>query len=369
MASAKKEKIAIFVSFSGHGGVERMISNLARGIAAQGYPVDLVLIKSNSPHLEHLPETVNLVRLGTRHTFASLFPLIKYLRREKPTVMLAVKDRALKVAVMAKKFSGYPTTLSARLGTTVSAALEGKSRLRRAMWFGSMRLFYPHVDEIIAVSQGVADDISRITRIPANDINVICNPVITPDIHEKAKADPEHPWLTNKTAPVIIGVGRLTRQKDFHTLVRAFAKVKEQQDSRLILLGDGGDKASLIQLAEELGVRKAIDFAGFVSNPYSYVSRADLFVLSSRWEGSPNVLTEALALGIPVVSTDCPSGPKEVLQNGQYGPLVEMGDDATLAKKIRSTLANPLDSATLKQAVEYYTMEESSRRYLKTMRA
>jgi glycosyltransferase involved in cell wall biosynthesis len=164
-----------------------------------------------------------------------------------------------------------------------------------------------------------------------------------------------------------MGVGRLTRQKDFPTLIRAFAAVRKVRDCRLVILGEGKDRPALEALAKEMGVGGDVDLPGFVENPYAHMSRASLFVLSSAWEGSPNVLTEALALGLPAVATDCPSGPREILEDGRYGPLVPVGDADALAGAILKTLTHPPESAELKRAAGPYTVEESSRRYLEAL--
>jgi len=164
-----------------------------------------------------------------------------------------------------------------------------------------------------------------------------------------------------------MGMGRLTRQKDFPTLIRAFAVVRSQSSCRLMILGEGQDRSKLKRLTEVLGIQDDVDFPGFVANPYRFLSRAKLFVLSSVWEGSPNALSEAMALGVPVVATDCPSGPREILQGGLYGPLVPMGDVDALAEAMRATLANPPDKVFLKLAVTDYTAEISSRRYLEVL--
>jgi glycosyltransferase involved in cell wall biosynthesis len=163
---------------------------------------------------------------------------------------------------------------------------------------------------------------------------------------------------------VIIGMGRFTEQKDFATLIRAFARLRANRNCRLILLGRGRLQADYQALAEQLGVAADIAYPGFADNPYSYLARARLFVLSSAWEGSPNALTEALALGVPVVATDCPSGPRELLDGGRYGALVAVGDDAALAQAMAATLDAPPPAAGLRRAVADYTVEASARAYL-----
>ena len=361
------QRIAVFASFSGQGGVERMLVNLCQGMVGHGYPVDLVVVKGRSQHLQGLPKEVRVIKLAARHTLTSIFELANYLRRERPVGMLAAKDRASRVAIVARRLAGVKTRIVFRLGTTLSAALEGRGLLRKWAWYLPMRMIYPCADGIVGVSQGVVDDLRGITGLPADRFRVLPNPVITPQLSERAQASVDHPWLEQVDEPVILGVGRLTRQKDFSTLIRAFVQVNNQLPCRLIILGEGRDRAQLEELATDLGVRARVDLPGFKPNPYAYLQRADLFVLSSAWEGSPNALTEALALGKPVVSTDCPSGPRETLQGGKYGPLVEVGDVDGLAAAMLATLRAPAAPEVLKGAVRQFTMENSARGYLQLL--
>ncbi|MGB5422507.1 MAG: glycosyltransferase [Desulfobacterales bacterium] len=359
-----RPRIGVFVSFSGTGGVERMILNLCEGFAARGCRVDLLQVKAHSQHLEQLPSMVHVRKLNAEHTLSSLPALVRYLKTERPDALLAAKDRANQVAILARKTSGVPTRVVVRMGTTVSAALAGKNRWRKLFWYLPMRLIYRNADAVVAVSQGVARDMARITGLPAADIRIIRNPVISPRIFRLAREPAPHPWLIEGNEPVIVGIGRLTRQKDFPTLIRAFARVRRKKPCRLIILGNGKDRKDLQVLAKRLSQSEQIAMPGFVENPYAYLKRAALFVLSSAWEGSPNALTEALALGVPAVATDCPSGPREILKDGAIGSLVPVGDPDALAAAMLATLSAPPDETLLKSAVREYTVEVSSQRYL-----
>jgi len=340
------------------------VLNLIEGLVARGLAIDLLAIRAESAHLGELPDAVRLVDLGVRHSGLAIAPLARYLRRERPDALLAAKDRAIRAAVLARRLAGWRGRLVGRLGTNLSAALEGRSALARRLRTAPMRLIYRGVDRIVAVSQGVAEDTRRITGLPADRIGVVRNPVVTPRLAELAAAPCPHPWLESSEVPVILGAGRLTEQKDFTTLVRAFARVVAERPARLLILGEGRQRARLEQLAEELGVRADVALPGFAPNPYAWMARATLFVLSSAWEGSPNVLTEALALGIPAVATDCPSGPRELLAGGRYGPLVPVGDHVALARAMLATLQAPLPAERLREAVSAYTVEAATSGYL-----
>jgi glycosyltransferase involved in cell wall biosynthesis len=360
--------IAVFVSFSGQGGVERMVASLTRGFVELGQAVDLVLVRAEGPHLERVPPEVNRIDLGAGHGLLALPALAAYLRRRRPAALLAAKDRAGRISVLARALAGTKTRIVLRLGTNLSTAMSGRSALERGLRYWPIRRLYPLVDQIVAVSEGVADDTARIARIPRAGIRVIRNPVITPELLAEAALPCPHPWFAPQappdSPPVILGVGRLQRQKDFPTLIRAFALVRLGRPCRLVILGEGSGRAELDALIQELGLTAEVDLVGFQANPYPFIARASLFVLSSAWEGSPNALTEAMALGTPVVSTDCPSGPRELLDGGRFGPLVPVGDPLGLAAAMGTTLDRPQAPGTLKSAVAEYRQETSARAYL-----
>ena len=341
-----------------------MISNLIHEFVRLGHPVDLLLIKAKGEHLNRLPKEVNIIKLGSDHSAFTLLPLIRYMKSQQPACLLAAKHRAIVIAVLARMFAKTKTRLVGRLGTNLSRALEGKSAFRKWLWHAPMRKIYPKVDKIIPVSEGVLEDIASITGLGDDTLQVIRNPVITPEMYQLAEQPVEHPWFHDNGAPIILGAGRFTRQKDFITLIKAFSKVRQQRDCRLMLLGHGALQNEYESLAAELGIAEGLAMPGFASNPYPYMKNAALFVLSSAWEGSPNVLSEALAQGTPVVATDCPSGPREALRNGEVAPLVSVGDVDAMAQAIIETLDNPPGSDSLRKAVAEYTAEISAQRYL-----
>ncbi|MCB1875357.1 MAG: glycosyltransferase [Chromatiales bacterium] len=344
-----------------------MIANLATGILALGHPVDIVAARTQGAHVEALPAGARLIRLAARHSTTALPALVRYLRNEPPSVLLAAKERAIRTAVLAKRLSGSQVPLYGRMGTTLSAALEGGNPLSRSIRYALLRNAYRRLDGLIAVSGGVADDVEKIAGMERTRIHVIRNPVIGPWLAKAAEADPQHPWFGDGGDPIVLGAGRLTRQKDFPTLLRAFALANRHRGCRLIILGEGRDRQALLDLANELGVADRVDLPGFRANPHALMARADVFVLSSLWEGSPNVLTEAMALGAPVVSTDCPSGPREVLDGGRLAPLVPMSDPDALAKAIVHSLEQPPQRAMLQEAVRDYHMDVAARHYLTVM--
>jgi glycosyltransferase involved in cell wall biosynthesis len=226
-----------------------------------------------------------------------------------------------------------------------------------------VRRFYRWADGIVAVSKGVADDLVQVTGLPPERIQVIYNPIVTPELMAKAQDTLDHPWFGPGQPPVILAVGRLDPQKDFHTLIRAFAQVRQIRLSRLLILGEGEERQALEALVCQLGLQDDVCLPGFVANPYPYMTRAGVFVLSSRWEGLPGVLIEALYCGVPLVSTDCPSGPREILANGQYGKLVPVGDVVAMTQAIVAML-NSGKKKVPEESWRPFTLEVSVNQYL-----
>lgn len=357
------KRLAIFISFSGAGGVERMVLNLLPEFVQQGIHVDVLAVRGDQAPA--MPEGVRLIDLGRKHTRTALAPLRRYLMSAQPQALLAAKDRAIRVALKARRQTGVPTRIVGRLGTHLSASLESRGALRRWLRVSPMRRAYRDIDAVVAVSNGVAEDTHRLTGLDNHRIHVVANPVITRELFAQSVEPVNHIWLEPgcETA-VIMGAGRLTRQKDFATLLAAFAQVRRVWNSRLIILGEGDYRDRLWQQACELGLEQSVDMPGFQANLPAWLARARVFVLSSLWEGSPNVLTEALALGVPCVATDCPSGPREILDGGRVSPLVPMSDPDALANAILRTLETPPDKARLQAAASAYHASLSAARYL-----
>lgn len=357
------ERVALFLSYLGGGGAERVMLNLASGLVEQGLQVDLVLSKAWGPHLWKVPKSVNIVDLGASRPIASLPPLVNYLKRKKPLALLSAMHYANEIAVLAKRFAGVSTRIIVSEHNTLSKTLGSGKNLKKRLIPFCVRYVYPHADEIVAVSKGAAKDLVNMTSLPEERIHAVYNPVITQEIFEKAAAPVDHPWFQPGELPVILGIGKLEAQKDFPNLIQAFAQVRKSRPCRLAILGWGPDQPQLEALICDFGLEQDAALLGYVDNPYAYMSKAAMFVLSSAWEGLPTVLIEAMAVGIPVVSTDCPSGPQEILDGGRYGHLVPPGNSQALAEGILEVLngkGKPVDSNWLHQ----FTTKASVQHYL-----
>jgi glycosyltransferase involved in cell wall biosynthesis len=308
-----------------------------------------------------------MIDLKVKHVYSSFPALIHYLKHRRPAVMLTDKDRVNRTAILARAWSRVPTRLILSSGTTISIDLDNRGAFERWLQKRSMKYLYPYAENIIVPSEGVADDMAEYTGLARKRIQVLPCPVVPNELFDLKLPRPEHPWFRADAPPIILGVGELGPRKDFLTLVHAFARLRANHNCRLVILGKGNQRDHLLSVANELGVAKDIDLTGFEPNPYPFMAHAAMLAMSSRWEGLGFVLIESLALGTPVVSTDCPSGPREILDGGRYGRLVPVGDAERLAHAMAETLLDPLPAPFLQKAALPYEIERSTSAYLTTM--
>jgi glycosyltransferase involved in cell wall biosynthesis len=336
--------IAFFAPALHPSGAERVTVNLIQGIVERGRSVDIVLSSAEGSLLSQLPPEVRVVDLRVRRMIRSLLPLTRYLRRERPRALVSQMNHSNVVALWASRLAGQGTPVVATVHNTLSQTSRHARGLGERLGPYLLRSFYPWAAKVVAVSQGAADDLIRLGGLPPALIEVVYNPVITPALLDGLRQTPGHPWLLDGGPPVVLGVGRLTRQKDFATLLRAFSQLQQRRSARLIVLGEGSERAALEALASELNLGDAVDLPGWRPDVLACMAHSAVFVLSSAWEGLPTVLIEALAAGTRVVSTDCRSGPREILRDGRLGTLVPVGDPTALACAIDEALDCPVAS-------------------------
>lgn len=398
-AYGESKHIAVAVPSLAGGGAERVMLNLAGAFCARGHRVDLVVCRAEGEFRDQVPKGVTLVELlrapsriwsrlrvlaadpaglasllrpillpiSTSSRVRYLPDLVHYLRRERPQVLLSAMTDLNLVALWARRLAKVPTELVISEHITLSQSVQSSTNRRKWRYRFLLPLVartYPWAEAIVAVSTGVADDLSARTAIPRKRILTIYNPIVTPDLEEKSKAACAHPWFAPGSPPVLLAVGRFTAQKDFPTLLRAFARVQRARPARLLILGEGEQRSKLEGLVRELGVAADVALPGFVLNPFQYMARAAVLVLSSLYEGLPTVVIEALACGCPVVSTDCPSGPAEILERGSYGALVPVGDVEAMAKAIHAALDGAHDAKRLKTRAAEFSLERAAEQYL-----
>lgn len=363
------ERIAIFLPTLHGGGAERVLLDLAQAFLGAGYLVDLVLmsVPSGLPLTDLIPAAVRTVDLRCHRLWTSGPAFARYLKEARPAGILAAMPLANAIAVFARWLAGVPARLILTEHNARSLALGDAETVQQLVLLPWVRASYRFADAIVAVSAGVADRVRKIPGVNAEKVRVVYNPAYSPRIHELAAAPSPHRWLEDQSVPVIVGSGRLELQKDFTTLLNAFSLLQKGRAVRLIILGEGSQETVLHRLAEKLGIEEHVVFPGFVTNPWAYVARARVFVLSSIHEGLGNVLIEAMACGTPTVSTDCPAGPSEILEAGRYGPLVPVGDPAALARAIGDALDRPVDRATLQERARFFSIDAATSGYLNAM--
>lgn len=358
------KRIAFFLPTLTDGGAERVVINLLHGMARRGVPLDLVLAYADGPYLSQVPKEVRLINLAAPRTLMSIVPLARYLRQVQPHGLVAHLNFANVVAIVARHLSRVPTRLVLVEHSTVIARTYKSGYMRLAMP-RLMQLLYHQADTLVGVSQGVAHSLEQHLHMQPGEVTVIYNPVVDDSLLLRSYEPPSAPqWFRPDAPPVIVSAGRLQPPKDFATLIRAFAILRRQRPARLLILGEGAARPELEQLIGELGLSSDIALLGFVTNPYAYMRRASLFVLSSHWEGLPTVLIEALACGAPVVATDCPDGPAEILAHGRYGRLVPVGDAAALAQAMHETLDTPTDRTLLAEHAMHFSVDQAITHYL-----
>ncbi len=359
--------IALFLPSLAGGGAERVMLNLAGGLARRGLPVDLVLAGADGSFVDQVPAGVHVVDLGTRRVLRSIPGLIQYLRRRRPSVLLTAMDHANLVGLWSARLAGVPVRVIPSVHVAYSpaflATLDWRGRLLlRLAWRA-----YRNAAKVVAVSQGVADHLRRIVGLAVDRVVVIHNPIVFPLLASRAAAPVDEAWYGTGQPPVILGIGRLEPQKDFATLIRAVATLRRDRPVRLRILGEGPLRGDLEALVREQGLEGEAQLAGFCDNPFAQMRHAGVVVLSSIFEGFGNVLVEAMACGTPVVSTDCPSGPAEILGGGRFGRLVGVGDVPALAAAIGATIDQPPDPQVLRARADDFSVDRVVRRYLEVL--
>ena len=372
----KPLRIALVIPHLGGGGAERSVLCLARGLIERGHAVDIIVFEKIDTLADEFPPQARqfILKPGRANGFRDRirlarrfgFRILRFLRRdllgdarsvaayideERPDCILPSLPRAKLATLLALFFAEQNPIIIPMMRNVIM------NRKRRFRKFYS--ILFPIADHIVAVSDGVADSLALKLEIPRERISRVYNPVVTEEIAELARAVPNHPWTSDDGPPIILGAGRLARVKDFSTLLRAFRRISRNREVRLIILGEGNWRKRLENMIRKMGLEENVSLPGWVPNPYSFMSRSSVFVLSSKYEGLPGVLIQALACGCPCVSTNCPSGPAEILENGRFGPLVPVGNDSALAVAMERVLDSPPKKETLLARAQEFSLDAS----------
>lgn len=344
------------------GGIEGKIVTLCDEFLRQGIAVELLLPRGGEvPYPDRLKRDVDIVDLKSAGKLSTARKLARHLRAQPLDCLLVAKDHAIKAAIIARYLANSDIPIYIKVTNTPSLTLRRPAKRWLARWL------YPRASGAIAVSEAVREDFLRDFSFAPGRVTTIYNPTIPPDFARRASAPAPHAWLNDTSIPVIMGVGRLTEQKGFDILLVAFSKLRAERNARLIIVGDGPMRGALQEKARALGIEDTTDFVGSTADALPWLSRASVYVLSSRWEGLPNVLIEALATKTPVIATDCPSGPREILEDGQLGRLVPVDDPSSMAESLSEVLESPSPAPFLEQSLTRFNSDIVAQRYLNFM--
>ncbi|MEA3276523.1 MAG: glycosyltransferase [Pseudomonadota bacterium] len=346
----------------GAGGIGRDMVNTINGCAQAGADVHVLLETDDNPDSAFLDPAVRIHVVEMGEGRAAVGRMRDFIAQLAPQAVLSNRDRANGLVVQAASGLTPRPRVVVRVGINIPAKLRRRNPLSRMLRRRSLTATYCGADLLVGVSEGVCDGLRKLLGDKAPPIRRVYSPMDLAGIKSLAAQDPIHPWFRERSFPLLVSVGRLVRMKDQGTMLRAFTRLP--RDFRLVIFGEGKQRPKLLALARRLGVEDRVDLPGHSENPFAHVARADLFVLSSRFEGFCNALLEAFVVGTPAVSTDCPSGPREILDNGRYGPLVPIGRPAELASAILGAISNPPSRALLEEAVARMDMEHSITYYL-----
>jgi glycosyltransferase involved in cell wall biosynthesis len=335
-------RVALFVESLTGGGAEKITVILANGLVQRGYEVDLLMRWARGAFLKDIDPRVHQFSPANERggAFSTLGFLINYLRQRHPKAILTQMEKPSLLALLAGALTRYQNVIPCvHTDLTTYARLEHS--FRRSLLKYLVALFYRFARRIVAVSTGVARSTTKLIGAHAPPIDIIFNGFDCAATRRQAEDDCGIEWLQHKTVPVIVACGRFVEQKGYDTLLRAFAMLRQTIPCRLVILGEGFLQPVMQSLVTTLGIEPDVSMPGFHPNPASCFARSDLVAMASRVEGLSNVLVEALIVGAPIVSTDCPTGPREVLAQGKFGTLVPVDDAAALAKAMGTTLATP----------------------------
>lgn len=346
------------------GGAEISMLRLAQGLRENDVHVEFVVHRIDA-EARALAADIPLAELGVSQTSKAVVALTAFLRKRRPDILLSALTHCNIAAALAVTLSGRRTRLVVTEHAPASSMQLLNPSLRYRRTLKAMPWVYRLADAVVAVSRGVRDDFApRLSEATLQKFIVIYNPVLRGDWNERAQVPVNDPWFTEGAVPVVLSVGRLSPEKDFAGLIRAFAKVRTDAAPRLAIIGEGAERARLEGVIEKLDLKSRVRLLGQHDNPFAYMRRASVFVLNSKFEGFGNVLVEAMACGVPVISTDCPVGPREILADGRYGTLVPLNFPARLTAAIRAHLENKHPYSGAQERALHFTAERSVESYL-----
>jgi glycosyltransferase involved in cell wall biosynthesis len=358
-------KIAIFIPSMEAGGAERVAISLTKGILHFGIKVDLVLVSAKGPLMEHIPAGVHVINLEADRTLGSLLRLRNYLKREKPDALISLLNHANVVAVIAGRLARFEGHIMLTEHNSIQFDLVHRKGLKSRIMLALMRYFYKYADSVVAVSNEILKELRTLFALK----NAVCiyNPVDIPLIYTQNAGTISQDASGSDSIKTIVAIGRLSPQKNFSLLINSFKLISDSMHGKLYILGEGTERPFLEKIIDDLSLHDRVMLTGYVDNPFLWLNKADLFVLSSSWEGFALVIIEALAAGVTVVATDCHAGPAELLDHGKYGYLVPINNPEKMAEAILYALENPIDSELLRKRAEEFSIPKITEEYFKVI--
>lgn len=351
--TSTRQATAIFVNSFGEGGAEKLAVYQANGLIAAGDDVDIIVELDKGSYRAFLHPDVRVISFDSKSPFTVLFKLLGYLRVTPPTALLCHLEKPALIAIVAGLLCGYRKIIPI-LEVNLDSYAKLDHQWRRQFLKLLLAVFYRLAPRIISVSHGCTASLSKLLGAHAKNIVTIYNGFDLDHLRRSSRQPVDNPLITQKKKPIFISAGRFAPQKDFQHLIRAFAKVRQEKDCSLIILGEGALRPELERLALELGVQADVHLPGHQPNPQAWFGKCEAYVMSSKAEGLASVLLEALASGTRLVSTDCPSGPAEIIQNDKYGKLVPLNDVDALAAAMLGVLDNSKPAPTSQEDVQAY---------------
>lgn len=359
------KKLCFFLPTLGDGGLTKVSLTLLHQLSNKGYNIDLIMTSKEQPEqlLTLIPKCVNLIKLSSSRTITSIIPLAQYLQRTQATVLMSGGPSSNCVALLAKIISrsNIKTIITEHSLPSVDVKESGKYNAHILPIL--MKRLYPSADHIVAVSNAVAKDLSKFINFSIDSIKVIYNPIVNSNLIEKANEKVIHPWLSNKSAPVIIFVGRLVSLKNIPMIIKSIALVNRLIDCKLLLIGEGPEKPHIANLVKKMHIEDKVSFVGYCENPYPYMKASDLLVLASQWEGLPTVMIECMACNTPVVATNNLEGAAEILNIWKNGILTEPNENA-IAQAVIDIITRKITFEGIKDDSQKFSSDNSVDQYI-----
>ena len=357
-------RISLFLPTLNGGGIQKATIRLIRELLKRDVQVVLVAINGNGPIRKEIPEGCDFIDLKASRTRYAFIPLLKYLRSAKTIIGISSQTHLNVLMIIIRVLTGYPKYLVVREHNTFNSNYLKANKFVENLRPQLIRLFYPMATKLIAVSRSVAESIHQHARVK-KEIQVIQNGIDVDEIQTLIKSLPDQPWYPKiSDKKTIVGLGRLSNQKNFSSLLTAFSLLNDVENLQLVIMGEGEEHHDLLSLSKKLDIHKRVLLPGFVVNPYPILSQAKIFVLSSRWEGFSNVILEALACGVPIVATDCPGGPADILADKPFARVVPMNDPVAMASAMREILSLTFEKNEIIRYARQFDITKIAQQYI-----